>query len=152
MALVEALAAVTCEPGVNTTEGMLLRDLLQEAAALGRPLFALFNHPAGVGSRGLIHHDPPPDAISQILTESADDIRKLRQIGVKRYLFCPFRARSASCSRSMRFWNSSPILPTCFHLTHLHTPSILHTPAHSISRQQLEYQMIQYSNVIPFKS
>ena len=47
MALVEALAAVTCEPGVNSTEGMMLKELLQEAAALGRPLFALFNHPAG---------------------------------------------------------------------------------------------------------
>ena len=46
MALVEALAAVTSAPAVKTTEGMLLRDLLQEAAALGRPLFALFNHPA----------------------------------------------------------------------------------------------------------
>ena len=44
----QALAAVICEPGVNTTEGMLLRDLLQEAAALGRPLFTLFDHPAGV--------------------------------------------------------------------------------------------------------
>lgn len=46
-AVMQALAAVICEPGVNTTEGMLLRDLLQEAAALGRPLFTLFDHPAG---------------------------------------------------------------------------------------------------------
>ena len=35
---------------MKTTEGMLLRDLLQEAAALGRPLFTLFDHPAGVGA------------------------------------------------------------------------------------------------------
>jgi hypothetical protein len=49
----QALAAVICEPGVNTTEGMLLRDLLQEAAALGRPLFTLFDHPAGAGRPSL---------------------------------------------------------------------------------------------------
>ena len=47
MFITQALAAVICEPGVKTTEGMLLRDLLQEAAALGRPLFTLFDHPAG---------------------------------------------------------------------------------------------------------
>ena len=50
----QALAAVICEPGVNTTEGMLLRDLLQEAAALGRPLFTLFDHPAGAGRPSVV--------------------------------------------------------------------------------------------------
>ncbi len=50
--MTQALAAVICEPGVKTTEGMLLRDLLQEAAALGRPLFTLFDHPAGARPAG----------------------------------------------------------------------------------------------------
>jgi hypothetical protein len=47
MAVVEALAAVACDPGARTTEGMMLRNLLTEAAAVGRPLFSLFSHPAG---------------------------------------------------------------------------------------------------------
>lgn len=47
MAAVEALAAVACDPGARTTEGMMLRGLLMEAAAVGRPLFSLFGHPAG---------------------------------------------------------------------------------------------------------
>ncbi len=47
MAAVEALAAVACDPGARTTEGMMLRGLLTEAAAVGRPLFSLFGHPAG---------------------------------------------------------------------------------------------------------
>lgn len=47
MAAVEALAAVAADPGARTTEGLMLRQLLTEAAAIGRPLFALFNHPAG---------------------------------------------------------------------------------------------------------
>jgi len=47
LAAVEALAAVAADPGARTTEGLMLRQLLTEAAAIGRPLFALFNHPAG---------------------------------------------------------------------------------------------------------
>ena len=46
MAAVEALAAVACEPGARTTDPILRHALLSEAGALGRPLFALFNHPA----------------------------------------------------------------------------------------------------------
>ena len=47
MALVEALAAVLVPPGASTTDPVLRHVLLSEAAALGRPLFALFGHPAG---------------------------------------------------------------------------------------------------------
>ena len=46
MAAVEALAAVVCEPGARTTDPILRHALLSEIGALGRPLFALFNHPA----------------------------------------------------------------------------------------------------------
>jgi hypothetical protein len=46
MEAVEALAALVCEPGSSTTEGMVLRELLQEAASTGPALFALFAHPA----------------------------------------------------------------------------------------------------------
>lgn len=46
MAAVEALAAVVCEPGARTTDPILRHALLSETGALGRPLFALFNHPA----------------------------------------------------------------------------------------------------------
>jgi DnaJ family protein C protein 13 len=46
MAAVEALAAVVCEPGSRTTDPILRHALLSEAGALGRPLFALFTHPA----------------------------------------------------------------------------------------------------------
>lgn len=46
MAAVEALAAVACEPGARTTDPILRHALLSEVGALGRPLFALFNHPA----------------------------------------------------------------------------------------------------------
>ena len=46
MAAVEALAAVACEPGARTTDPILRHALLSEAGALGRALFALFNHPA----------------------------------------------------------------------------------------------------------
>ena len=60
----QALAAVICEPGVNTTEGMLLRDLLQEAAALGRPLFTLFDHPAGGGRSPVPRQQPVVNALS----------------------------------------------------------------------------------------
>lgn len=48
MAAVEALAAVVCEPGSRTTDPILRHALLSEAGALGRPLFALFSHPASV--------------------------------------------------------------------------------------------------------
>ncbi|KAL0040215.1 hypothetical protein WJX77_000548 [Trebouxia sp. C0004] len=46
MALVEAIAAVVCEPGVHTTDPIILSAMLQEVAGLGAPLFALFEHPA----------------------------------------------------------------------------------------------------------
>ena len=48
MAAVEALAAVVCEPGARTTDPILRHALLSETGALGRPLFALFNHPASM--------------------------------------------------------------------------------------------------------
>ncbi|KAF5838736.1 hypothetical protein DUNSADRAFT_2280 [Dunaliella salina] len=47
MAVVEAAAAVAVVPCSATTSPRLLQELLAEAAALGRPLFALFHHPAG---------------------------------------------------------------------------------------------------------
>lgn len=43
---VEAAAAVVCPPGNATTDPILLQSLLSEIASLGRPIFALFNHPA----------------------------------------------------------------------------------------------------------
>ncbi|KAL0042756.1 hypothetical protein WJX79_009797 [Trebouxia sp. C0005] len=46
MALVEAIAAVVCEPGAHTTDPIILSAMLQEVAGLGAPLFALFDHPA----------------------------------------------------------------------------------------------------------
>ncbi|GAB4814092.1 hypothetical protein N2152v2_001138 [Parachlorella kessleri] len=46
MAVAEALAAAVCEPGARTTDPHTLTLLLQEAAAMGHPLFALFSHPA----------------------------------------------------------------------------------------------------------
>lgn len=47
LAALEAIAAVTCEPGSRNTDPILLHSILSEAAALGRPLFQLFAHPAG---------------------------------------------------------------------------------------------------------
>lgn len=47
LAAVEAVAAVACDPGARSTEGLMLVSVLTEAAAVGRPLFALFDHPAG---------------------------------------------------------------------------------------------------------
>ena len=47
MAVAEALAAVAVEPGARSTDAILRHALLAEAGALGRPLFALFSHPAG---------------------------------------------------------------------------------------------------------
>ena len=47
MAALEAVAAITCEPGSRNSDPILLHSLLSEAAALGRPLFQLFSHPAG---------------------------------------------------------------------------------------------------------
>ncbi|KAK9915634.1 hypothetical protein WJX75_001835 [Coccomyxa subellipsoidea] len=46
MAAVEALAAVVCPPGADSTDPILRHALLSEAGALGHPLFALFSHPA----------------------------------------------------------------------------------------------------------
>lgn len=46
MAGCEALAAAVCEPGARSTDPILRHALLSEAGALGRPLFALFGHPA----------------------------------------------------------------------------------------------------------
>lgn len=46
MAVIQALAACVCPPGVRSTDPILQHALLAEAAALGRPLFALFSHPA----------------------------------------------------------------------------------------------------------
>ena len=48
MTALEAIAAVTCEPGSRSTDPILLHSILSEAAALGRPLFQLFAHPAGM--------------------------------------------------------------------------------------------------------
>lgn len=47
MASVEAVAAVTCEPGNATTDTAIMKMLLQQCAELGRPFFGLFTHPAG---------------------------------------------------------------------------------------------------------
>lgn len=47
MAAVEAVTAVACVPGARSTEGFMLKALLTDVAAVGRPLFALFDHPAG---------------------------------------------------------------------------------------------------------
>lgn len=49
LALVEAAASVVCDPGCRTTDTPLLNTLLEQLAALGQPLFALFGHPAGDG-------------------------------------------------------------------------------------------------------
>jgi DnaJ family protein C protein 13 len=49
LALVEAAASVVCDPGCRTTDTPLLNTLLEQLAALGQPLFALFGHPAGEG-------------------------------------------------------------------------------------------------------
>ncbi|KAK9822709.1 hypothetical protein WJX81_005943 [Elliptochloris bilobata] len=46
MAAGEALVAVVVEPGARSTDPILRHALLAEAGALGRPLFALFSHPA----------------------------------------------------------------------------------------------------------
>ena len=51
MAAAEALAAVVVEPGARSTDPILRHALLAEAGALGRPLFALFSHPAGAPPR-----------------------------------------------------------------------------------------------------
>ena len=53
MSAVEALASVTCEPGSKSTDPIILHSILSDVAALGRPIFQLFFHPAGVvaGSR-----------------------------------------------------------------------------------------------------
>jgi DnaJ family protein C protein 13 len=40
------LCGVFADPGARTTDPSLQDAVLQAAAALGRPLFALFNHPA----------------------------------------------------------------------------------------------------------
>ena len=48
MAALEAVASVTCEPGSRTTDPILLHSVLSEVAELGRPLFQLFSHPAGM--------------------------------------------------------------------------------------------------------
>lgn len=45
-AIMEVVAAVACKPGSRTTELATKEALLHEVAAMGRPLFALFNHPA----------------------------------------------------------------------------------------------------------
>jgi DnaJ family protein C protein 13 len=45
-AIIEVVAAVACKPGSRTTELSTREALLQEVASVGRPLFALFNHPA----------------------------------------------------------------------------------------------------------
>jgi hypothetical protein len=47
LALMEAAASVVCDPGCRTTDTPLLNMLLEQLAALGQPLFALFGHPAG---------------------------------------------------------------------------------------------------------
>lgn len=47
MSALEAIAAATCDPGSKSTDPILLHSILSEAAALGRPLFQLFSHPAG---------------------------------------------------------------------------------------------------------
>ena len=64
MAAAEALAAVVVEPGARSTDPILRHALLAEAGALGRPLFALFLHPAGAPPRpsvtdlvGCVPHD-----------------------------------------------------------------------------------------------
>lgn len=44
---VEAAAAIAVAPCSATTSTQLLHEVLAEAGALGRPLFALFHHPAG---------------------------------------------------------------------------------------------------------
>ncbi|KAK9809260.1 hypothetical protein WJX72_012293 [[Myrmecia] bisecta] len=46
MAVMEALAAVVCEPGSRTTDPNVQSALLSEAGLLGRHLFAMFAHPA----------------------------------------------------------------------------------------------------------
>ena len=47
MCAVEAVASVTCEPGSRTTDAIVLHSILSDVAALGRPIFQLFFHPAG---------------------------------------------------------------------------------------------------------
>lgn len=46
MAAMEALGAVVCEPGAQTTDPPILSQLLTNTASLGRPLFQLVMHPA----------------------------------------------------------------------------------------------------------
>jgi DnaJ family protein C protein 13 len=46
MAAMEALGAVVCEPGAQTTDPPILSQLLSSSASLGRPLFQLVMHPA----------------------------------------------------------------------------------------------------------
>lgn len=45
-AIIETVVAVSCNPGARTTELSTREALLQEVAGLGRPMFALFAHPA----------------------------------------------------------------------------------------------------------
>lgn len=47
MAIVEAVAASCCEPCSRTTNPSSRQAVLGAVAALGRPLFGLFSHPAG---------------------------------------------------------------------------------------------------------
>lgn len=47
LAAVEALGALATEPGASSTDPSVLQAVLQGLASLGRPLFALFAHPAG---------------------------------------------------------------------------------------------------------
>eukprot|EP00878_Enallax_costatus_P026801 GHUV01028800.1.p1 GENE.GHUV01028800.1~~GHUV01028800.1.p1 ORF type:complete len:258 (+),score=73.22 GHUV01028800.1:512-1285(+) len=46
MALLEVVAAIAVDPGARTTDSSLQDACLRAAAALGRPLFTLFSHPA----------------------------------------------------------------------------------------------------------
>ncbi|GAX72903.1 hypothetical protein CEUSTIGMA_g358.t1 [Chlamydomonas eustigma] len=45
-AVIELVSAVACEPWSTLTDSKLLAQVLKDCAAIGRPLFSLFQHPA----------------------------------------------------------------------------------------------------------
>ena len=48
LAVVEAGATLLCEPGSRTTEQPIFEKVMELAATMGRPLFGLFSHQAGL--------------------------------------------------------------------------------------------------------